>query len=301
MLPLKRAFVDISSTSESENATNVALNLQRRGSNATFTSPNGIVDPNSICLDMVSDRLGSLNRPRAPFYHLIPSFCIPDDKLTISQLRDVEIKLLPTTLSLSEITNAATRAFDNSNYHFELQQEDGAGYLACSPGNLVASLNSPFSQAINQILLEIPSVNFDFYITRQTWSRVFRSWTTAENNPILKARVNVSVNTSMLMDVGRLLSAQKLYLQRPACQIPGQIYQNPHYVQFPGIEPRILEDQRKAEVRSDIDSMAEADTQKEIDKDDLKNEFAVVFGSLIRSHCLNEFAADRRIRTNLTP
>ncbi|PMD57824.1 uncharacterized protein K444DRAFT_592612 [Hyaloscypha bicolor E] len=267
MLPLKRGFVDISSTGERDNFTNVAPNLTHRESGARFTPPNRIADSALICLGM---------------------------------LPAVEIRLLTTSLSLSEITHATTRSFDNSNYHFVLQREDGAGYLACSPGNLVASLNTPFSQATNQILLEIPSVDFDFYVTRQSWSKVFRSQTTAEKNPILNAGVNVSANASTLIDVGRLLSAKRLYLQRPACQIPGQIYQNPHYVKFPGIEPRTLEE-RKAEARSDIDSIAETNAQKEIDKDDLKNEFAVVFGSLIRSHCLSEFAADRRIRTSLTP
>jgi hypothetical protein len=232
---------------------------------------------------------------------MLPGSPEPLDKLTILQLPAVEIRLLTTSLSLSEIAHTATRSFDNSNYHFVLQRENGAGYLACTPGNLVASLNTPFSQATNQILLETPSVDFDFYVTRQSWSKVFRSQTTAEKNPILNARVNVSANASMLIDVGRLLSAKRLYLQRPACQTPGQIYQNPHYVKFPGIEPRTLEEEHKAEARSDIDSIAEADVQKEIDKDDLKNEFAVVFGSLIRSHCLSEFAADRRIRTSLTP
>ncbi|KAN0090617.1 SNF2 family N-terminal domain containing protein [Hyaloscypha variabilis] len=267
MLPLKRAFVDISSTSESDNLTNVTLDLQQTGSNATLTLPNKTADPALICLGMLSD---------------------------------IVIKLLPTPLSLSEITNAASRPFDNSNYYFELQQEEETGYLACSPGNLVASINIPFSKAIDQILLEIPSVKFDFYVTRQTWSKAFHLQITSKISPISKAGVNVSANASMRMDVGRLLSAQRFYLQRPAYQIPGQMYQNPHYVQFPGIEPRILEDQHKAEVRPEIGNEAEADIQREIDKDDLKNKFAVVLGSLIRSHCLSEFVVDRKIRTSLT-
>jgi hypothetical protein len=209
--------------------------------------------------------------------------------------------LLPTSLSLHAITNAATKPFDNSNYHFELQQEYVTGYLACSPGNLVASINLPFNQAIRQILLDIPSVNFDFYVTRQAWSKAFRSRETAEHDPIVKALVNVSANASMLTDVGRILSAQKFYLQRPICHIPGQVYQNPHHVSFPGIEPRVLDDKHKAESRSDADGIEDTDAPEGTDKDDLKNEFAVVFGSLIRSHCLSQFAADRRIKTSLTP
>lgn len=209
--------------------------------------------------------------------------------------------MLSTQLSLHEITNAATRPFDNSNYHFELQQEHGTGYLACSPGNPVATLNLPFNLAIRQILLDIPSVHFDFYVTRQAWSKAFRSRETADNDPIVKALVNVSANPSMLMDVGKILSAQKFYFQRPTCHIPGQVYQNPHHVSFPGIEPRILDDKQKAKSQSDADCIEDAEAPEGTDKDDLKNEFAVVFGSLIRSHCLSQFAADRRIKTSLTP
>ncbi|KAE8448005.1 hypothetical protein EG329_009928 [Mollisiaceae sp. DMI_Dod_QoI] len=268
MIPLKRAFVDISSTEEGDNFTHVAPSVNRRGSNGSFTALNRTVGPALICLGM---------------------------------LCDVEIKLLATPLPLYEITSAATRPFDDSNYHFDLQQEDGAGYLACGPGNLVASLNTPFNQAINKISLGIPSLSFDFYVPRQSWSKMFRSRTIAGDHPILKARANVFATTSMLMDAGRLLSAEKLYLQSPACQAPGQIYQNPHHVKFSGMKPRVLDNARKAEARSGIDIIAEVNVQNEIDKDNLKNEFAVAFGSLIRSHCLSEFAADRRIRTNLTP
>jgi len=177
--------------------------------------------------------------------------------------------------------------------------QDGAAYLAYGPGKFVASLNTVITEVINRTLLEIPSVHFDFYVTRQSWSKVFRSTTTAEKKPILGARVNVCANASVLADVSKILSERKLFLQRPACLPPGQIYQNPHHVQFPGIEPRIMEEESNAKIRSDVDSTAETTPQKELDKDDLKNEFAVVFGSLIRSHCLSELAADKRIKATL--
>jgi hypothetical protein len=143
----------------------------------------------------------------------------------------------------------------------------------------------------------MPSVDFDFYVTRQSWSKTFRSGM----NSILNARVNVSVNASLVMAVGKILSAKQLYLQRPASLTPGQIYQNPHHVKFPGIEPRELEEEHKSGAQPESGSTAEVAAQEELNKDDLENEFAVVFGSLIRSHCLSELAADRRIKTALKP
>ena len=165
----------------------------------------------------------------------------------------------------------------------------------------MASLNISITEVINCILLKIPSVDFDFYVTRQSWSKVFRSTTSAEKNPTLYARVNVSANASVLADVSKILSERKLFLQRPASLTPGQIYQNPHHVKFPGIEPRKLEEEHKAGAQPESGSTAEAAAQEELNKDDLENEFAVVFGSLIRSHCLSELAADRRIKTTLKP
>jgi hypothetical protein len=147
----------------------------------------------------------------------------------------------------------------------------------------------------------MPFVEFDFYVARQSWSKVFRSRASAEKNPILDARVNIYTHASHVMDLGNMLSAEKLYLQRPLCPTPSKSYQNPHYVTFLGIEPRTLEEEHEAKAGPDIGDTTENVPEKELDKDDLKNEFAVVFGSLIRSHCLSELAADRRIKTNLTP
>ena len=205
--------------------------------------------------------------------------------------------ILRTSALLSEIANAASRSFDNTNYHFHLQREGGPAYLACSPGNLVASLDPSMSQVVDQILLEVSSVDFDFYVTRQSWSKAFRSGMTS----ILHARVNVSANASLVMAVGKILSANQLYLQRPASLTPGQIYQNPHHVRFPGVEPRELGEEHEAGAQPESGSTAEAAAHEELNKDDLENEFAVVFGSLIRSHCLSELAADRRIKTTLKP
>jgi hypothetical protein len=185
--------------------------------------------------------------------------------------------ILRTSAPLSEIANTASRSFDTSNYHFHLQREDGSACLECSPGNLVASLDPSVSQVVDQILLEVPSVDFDFYVTRQSWSKAFRLGMTS----ILHARVNVSANASLVMAVGKILSAHQLYLQRPAFLPPGQIYQNPHHFKFPGIEPRKLEEEHKAGAQPESGSTAEAAAQEELNNDDLENEFAVVFGSLM--------------------
>jgi hypothetical protein len=110
------------------------------------------------------------------------------------------------------------------------------------------------SQVVDQILLDVPSVDFDFYVTRQSWSKGLHSGMTS----ILHARVNVSANASLAMAVGKILSAHQLCLQRPAFLPPGQIYQNPHHFKFPGIEPQKLEEEHKAGAQPESGSTVEA-------------------------------------------
>jgi hypothetical protein len=70
MLPLKRAFVDISSTDESDNSTYVAPKLHHADSIATLVQSQITPISPSICLGMVSSGLGSAvaQWPEFPHY-----------------------------------------------------------------------------------------------------------------------------------------------------------------------------------------------------------------------------------------
>lgn len=76
---------------------------------------------------------------------------------------------------------------------------------------------------------------------------------------------------------------------------PENPYQNPQRVSFPGIEPQ---EERKENTEKDLPAPIIV-TGK--DKENFKNEFAVVFNSLLRSRSLVELDADRRIKTVLLP
>lgn len=206
--------------------------------------------------------------------------------------------LLATFLSQSEITNSCKRYHDNTNYHFQLEWRDEAAFLARSPGSLVATLNKSTSEILSQVTKQASTVIFDLYVSRQSWSTAFRK----ENNgrdAILPVQINVLGDISTSKVIGDLLSVNRIYLQRPTSLEPGKTYQNPHHVSFPGITPRTQDIEPEDGIRVDAEQNMEAVIEEETEKEDLKNKFAVVFSSLIRSQCLTELAADRRIRANL--
>ncbi|RDL38799.1 uncharacterized protein BP5553_03139 [Venustampulla echinocandica] len=213
-------------------------------------------------------------------------------------IQKLEIMLLDCSLPISEIEQEAMRAYDNLYYHFNLEHHDGDTFVACSQGNLIASCNALLGEAFNQISHEV-RLDFDLYVTRQSWAKAVTSQRKMKDG-ILYANINVLGDISLCKTVGNLLSAYRLYLQRPLHLSPGQIYQNPHHVTFPGLEPRVLDQEGEEGNRTHFEKGEEIDPIEK-DKNAMKTEFAVVFGSLVRSQCLGEHAANRRIKADLLP
>jgi hypothetical protein len=98
-----------------------------------------------------------------------------------------------------------------------------------------------------------------------------------ERDAILHVQINVFGEISTSKIIGDVLSANRIYLQRPTSLEPGKEYQNPHYVNFPGIKPRTQKRELEDGAQVDPEHSVETRIEKETEKEDLKNEFAVVF------------------------
>lgn len=159
----------------------------------------------------------------------------------------------------------------------------------------MASLNKSTSEVLRKISTE-PSIEFDVYMSRSLWSKTFQAVRISEKDLVVSANINIYGDLSISGAVGRALSTSHSYLQKPVYLEPEKVYQNPQCVRFPGIEPQ-------KEIRQSVAANPEDPTDPTNEtvnvKDSLKNEFAVVFSSLIRSHCLVELDADKRIKTQL--
>jgi hypothetical protein len=191
------------------------------------------------------------------------------------------------------------RAHESLYYHFNLEQHDRDTFVTCGPGNLIASCNGLIGDAFNEVLYET-KIDFDLYVTRQSWAKAVTSQRKQEGC-ILYTNINVSGDISICRTVGNVLSAHRFYLQRPLYLSPGQAYQNPHHVNFPGLKPRVTDEGGEEDDGTHFEKDEEAIVPTGKDKDDMKTEFAIVFGSLIRSHYLGEHAANRRVKADLLP
>lgn len=190
---------------------------------------------------------------------------------------------------------AATKPNDKSSLHFHLEDrpEEEALFISNSDGELLASLNKSTSDALQHIATE-QFIEFDVYVSRSLWSKNFEAARITEKNLVISANINIYGDASISGAVGKALSDSHIYLQEPIYNDPEKLYQNPQRISFPGIEPQ----ERKENTEEDPPS-ASIVTGK--DKENFKNEFAVVFNSLLRSRSLVELDVDRRIKTVLLP
>lgn len=185
---------------------------------------------------------------------------------------------------------------DKSNLHFQLEnrQEEDALFISNSGGELLASLNKPTSDALKQISINY-WIEFDVYVLRSLWSKNFEASRITEKNLVISANINIYGDHSISNAVGKALSDSHLYLQEPIYHDPEKPYQNPQRISFPGIEPQ---EERKENTEYEPPAPIIVTVK---DKENFKNEFAVVFNSLLRSRSLVELDADRRIKTVLLP
>ncbi|TVY89545.1 DNA repair protein RAD5B [Lachnellula willkommii] len=110
------------------------------------------------------------------------------------------------------------------------------------------------------------------------------------------ARVRIDINVygseRDAKNVGRHLSSNKVYLQRPDTQRPGTLYNNPHLLKFPDTESLGNNDQ----IALPLDRFLKFDDAGVLDKT-----IAGVYASLTRGTKLDKVEGDRRIETKLLP
>lgn len=283
MLSQKRDFLSISTCTDDELAS-TGSQSQTPSSGLAGNNASDSADSPKICFGMVS----------RSFQHQVH----PDK---ILQIHQTAVKILNKSVH-SYVSNGGANNEKNTTYlHFHLEQEDNTFSLSCGPGsvdgNLVAALNQPTGKALLRISRK-PSIGFDVYISRSLWFETFEAVRITQKDLVLPANINVYGDVSIAGDVGSGLSTPHTYLQKPLYMDPSMEYQNPHYLRFPGIKPQREVAQR---VGSNQEALAESAIETGNLKENLKNEFAVVFSSLIRSYCLVEIDAHTSIRTRLLP
>ncbi|KAH4127100.1 hypothetical protein HBI81_064400 [Parastagonospora nodorum] len=157
-------------------------------------------------------------------------------------------------------------------------------------GQVLGEVNEPLEEALSQFAEHRSCLDFEVFAPvraiRETITRA-----TKEKEAIVRVQINVYGPSGMGESVGRELSRQKIYLQRPDYMRPGAEHDNPHVLKL---------DDRPSAVPEVSVIVEETAPEKGAD-DVLKDAIADVYSSLTREQHLRGLEGDSRLRTTLLP
>jgi SWI/SNF-related matrix-associated actin-dependent regulator of chromatin subfamily A3 len=151
-------------------------------------------------------------------------------------------------------------------------------------------LNTHASKALEN-LVQKPSLQFEaigsIQTIRETIGRV-----TKATDAVVRVNINVYGPRESCQEVGRHLSGQKLYLQRPDKPRIGSTYENPHFLSFSDMQISSYENQL------DVGSNR---APKLDDAEKFRETISNVYSSLTRGAKLSKIEGDRRLKRTLLP
>jgi SWI/SNF-related matrix-associated actin-dependent regulator of chromatin subfamily A3 len=173
---------------------------------------------------------------------------------------------------------------------FGIERPSTQVVLKFPDGTEFALLNTHTAKVLNNVI-DLPEVQLEA-IANPTTLRETICRATKASDATLRVNINVYGSKETRTEVGRHLSAGKVYLQHPDQQRPGSIYDNPHVLMFPGIQ-----------VQS-VDSKPQKIGESKLRGDDnspFQEVVSQLYASLKRSSHLKRLEGDDRLRTTLLP
>ena len=181
-------------------------------------------------------------------------------------------------------------------YHFSLVSKDRCFVLQSPLVGDVAVVNEKMRQVIESVL-ELDTTRLSAYSGVQEWNSIGKGERKSRKNIHVSVDMNIYGSGPIRDRLSKLLSSNHVYLQHPAYQEYDTYYNNPHFVEIPGIllSSSVLPDPSAP----DNDDTAEngpsnVSTQVKIDE-----AVSAVFHSLTRLKRLDKLEADFRIKTPL--
>ncbi|KAH7348114.1 SNF2 family N-terminal domain-containing protein [Pyrenochaeta sp. MPI-SDFR-AT-0127] len=153
---------------------------------------------------------------------------------------------------------------------------------------VLGEVNAQLEEALTSIMAQQCELDFEVFLpTRATRETIGRA--TKEKDAIVRVQVNVYGSQTTAQIVGREFTARKLYLQCPGYVREGVLYDNPHYLKFPGSHDEGLGEAQQVD-ESGLET-AKTETLKETISD--------VYSSLTRCQNLKGLDGDGRLKTPL--
>lgn len=174
-------------------------------------------------------------------------------------------------------------------YTFGIENSSDQFFLTFSDGTQFGQLNNHVAKALG--VIEQPSVQLDAVAHIMSIRELIGKFTKA-SDAVVRVNINVYGPREARDKVGRHLSANKVYLQRPDQQRPGSLYDNPHILKLPEMEmPNFDHDSGGAN-----DGALQSDNVEHFRKS-----VSDVYASLKRGSRLKRLEGDTRLKTTLLP
>lgn len=173
---------------------------------------------------------------------------------------------------------------------FSIQKSSAEIVLYFLNGTEFGVLNNHASKALESLVRQ-SNLQFEAIASIQTIRETIGRVTKA-TDAVVRVNINVYGPRESCQEVGRYLSSQKLYLQRPDKLRAGSAYENPHVLSFADMQISSYENQ------FDVGGNR---APKLDDAETFRETISNVYSSLTRGAKLNKIEGDHRLKRSLLP
>ncbi|KAJ4353925.1 uncharacterized protein N0V89_005656 [Didymosphaeria variabile] len=160
-------------------------------------------------------------------------------------------------------------------------------------GTLLGEANALLEEALHRMEEQRYHVDLEVFAPirpiRETISRA-----TKEKEAVVRVNMNIYGPRTVARDIGAILSAKKIYLQRPDYVKPGLAYDNPHILKLGNVQQPF----NGQEVELHTEKQPESEVAK---AEAFQKTINTIYSSLTRGQNLTGLEGDDRLRTQLLP
>lgn len=155
-------------------------------------------------------------------------------------------------------------------------------------GHVLGEVNVQLEKALSSIVEQRLQLDFEVFVpTRAARETISRA--TKEQQAVVRVQINAYGPRASAESVGRELSQNKIYLQRPDYVRGGAVYENPHVLKF-------ADDHHAAPMTA---LEADEPSGEKAAAEEFQKTITDVYSSLTRGKNLKGLEGDKRLRTRL--
>jgi SWI/SNF-related matrix-associated actin-dependent regulator of chromatin subfamily A3 len=191
-------------------------------------------------------------------------------------------------MELSHKINHSIMAPIQGHTQLKIIKPEAQFVIAFPDDTVLGEVNAQLEKALVSITEQGYQLDFEVFApVRAIQETLGRA--TKEKEAVVRVQINVYGARSIAHDIGKDLSDQKIYLQRPGYVRGGTTYENPHVLTLTGFQYST----------TDITTPLEDTTTEKTTTETLKSTIKEVYSSLTRDQNLRGLEGDERLNTSL--